>query len=83
MQPGEESAWRRYEVALEWFTRALERERTAENLGNALSAMIRLGEQAEAEALLDRVRTWFPAHVSEALERRIETDDDLARLRPD
>ncbi|MBX2803303.1 MAG: hypothetical protein KTR31_36825 [Myxococcales bacterium] len=71
----------RYEVALDWFTRALERERTAENLGNVLSALIRLGEMAEADDLLDRVRTHFPEEVRDGLEARILEDEDLARLR--
>lgn len=70
-----------YGVALEWFTRALERERTAENLGNVLSTLLRLGEHDEAEALLERVRTWFPHEIRDELEQRIGTDDDLARLR--
>ena len=70
-----------YEVALDWFTRALERERTAENLGNVLSALIRLGEMSEADDLLDRVRTHFPENVRDSLEVRIQVDEDLARLR--
>ncbi len=70
-----------YGVALEWFTRALERERTAENLGNVLSALIRLGEHDEAHELRERVSRWFPDEIREELEARIETDEDLARLR--
>ncbi len=70
-----------YEVALDWFARALERERTAENVGNVLSAMIRLGELDEARQLVDRVQEHFPAEVATQLTARIEEDEDLARLR--
>lgn len=71
----------RYEVALDWFTRALERERTGENLGNVLSTLIRLGELEEARALRDRVCACFPEGVRLDLLARIEDDDDLIRLR--
>ena len=71
----------RYEVALDWFARALEREATAENLGNVMSAMIRLGELQEARALQRRVSTWFPTEVAAELQQRIAVDDDLVRLR--
>ena len=39
-------------VALDWFTRALERERSAENVGNVLAVLIRLGELQEARELV-------------------------------
>lgn len=71
----------RYEVALDWFTRALERERTAENLGNVIATLIRLGEIDEARSLLERVCAYFPDEVRLALLARIEEDDDLTRLR--
>lgn len=70
-----------YETALDWFAQALQREPTAENLGNVLSAMIRLGRVEEAIDLRDRVVRTFPAEACEALERRIADDDDLIRLR--
>ena len=70
-----------YEVALDWFTRALERERTAENLGNVSSTLIRLGEIDEARDLVTRVRDHFPVEVAQGLDELIQTDDDLSRLR--
>ena len=71
----------RYEVALDWFARALDREPTAENLGNVLSAMIRLGELDDARALMATVDASFSASVGAELRRRIEQDEDLVRLR--
>jgi tetratricopeptide (TPR) repeat protein len=70
-----------YAVALDWFTRALERERSAENLGNVLGALVRLGEHEEAHAMLDRVRTSFPTELRRAVESRVLEDDDLSPLR--
>lgn len=69
-----------YPVALDWFTRALEKERTAENLGNVLAALIRLGELDEARALL--ASGGLGPSGTEELGRRIAADEDLARLRP-
>ncbi len=71
----------RYEVALERFTSALERERSAENLGNVMAALARLGDEAEARALRDRIRTHFPEALVEAVEARIALDADLRVLR--
>lgn len=71
----------RYEVALECFIRALERERTDENLGNVLVAMVRTGDVEQAEQLLEHVREHFPGDLTEALERRIDVDEDLEILR--
>lgn len=70
-----------YEVALDWFTRALERERSAENLGNVLGALVRLGEHEEARALLDQVRAGFPPPIREAIDLRVVQDEDLSPLR--
>lgn len=70
------------EAALEPFTRAFERQRTAENLGNVLACLIRLGEHDEAQGLLTRIRRSVgPDFVSE-LDRAIHHDPDLAALRP-
>ena len=69
------------EVALEHFTRALERERTAENLGNVLACLIRLDDLADARALLAQVRRGFPAPIVAALERAVAHDPDLVLLR--
>lgn len=68
-------------VALDHFTRALERQRTPENLGNVLAALLKLGEIEEAEEILAQVRrTLAPPMISE-LERAIDNDPDLAALR--
>ncbi len=71
----------RPEVALDCFLRALERERTAENLGNVLAALAATGRVEEARALWDRARQVFPAALVDALAARIRVDDDLAPLR--
>lgn len=72
---------RRYEVALDYFTRALERERTAENLGNVLCALIRLDEEDEARALLEQVRRALSPELVRDLDRRVDSDPDLVLLR--
>ena len=68
-------------VALECFVRALERERSAENLGNVLAALVKTGEIDHARGLLDQVRDSFPPTLSEALGHRVAVDDDLLALR--
>lgn len=71
----------RPEVALEWFTRALEREHSAENLGNVLAALVRLGEQGEARAMLAELRAGLPEPIRSALAARVAEDEDLSALR--
>jgi tetratricopeptide (TPR) repeat protein len=71
----------RYEVALDWFTHAFERQRTAENVGNVLASLLALGDRCEAAELLSTVRTRFPAAFAEELEQRIVSDADLRELR--
>jgi pentatricopeptide repeat protein len=71
----------RTEVALDYFTRVLERERNAGNYGNVLCCLVRLGEIEDAADLLDRIRAAFPASLVDALDHRIQTDPDLASLR--
>jgi hypothetical protein len=68
-------------VALEYFTRSLERERSAENLGNVLAALLRMGDEAEARDLLAQVRRGFPAAIVAELDRNVQRDPDLALLR--
>jgi hypothetical protein len=68
-------------VALDWFTRALERERSAENVGNVLAVLIRIGEIQEAKDLVARMRAALPDGMRAELEQRIAEDDDLVRLR--
>jgi tetratricopeptide (TPR) repeat protein len=70
-----------YEVALDYFARALERQRSAENLQNILATLLRLGDENEALDLLKRVRTSFPTTLVGELNRAIDADPDLALLR--
>jgi len=70
-----------YGIALDWFAQALAREPTAENIGNVMAAMIRLGRVDEAIELRERVARTFPSEVVQALEGRVAEDDDLVRLR--
>lgn len=69
------------DVALDYFTRALERERTAENLGNVLCALARLEELVEARVILDSARRALPDGLVHQLNQRIESDPDLAVFR--
>ncbi len=69
-------------VALEYFGRALERQRTAENLGNVLAALLRMGEGRRALRMLDKARHQLPGEEVDALADRIERDGDLVALRP-
>ncbi len=68
-------------IALDYFSRALERERTAENLGNVLCALIRLGEIEDAANLVRQIRDAYPTRVVGELMDRIHKDPDLALLR--
>lgn len=70
-----------YATALDWFTRALERETSAENVGNVLATLIRLGEHEEAVRLLAAARITLGPEQAAALDARLDDDDDLARLR--
>lgn len=71
----------RPEIALEWFTRALERERTPENLCNVLAALLACGDEQEARELHGTVRARFPSAFAEEVERTVEEDADLTPLR--
>jgi len=71
----------RYEIALDYFSRAFERQHNAMNLSNVLSTLIRLGEHDEAVALLTQVRSAFPRPLVEELDHLIQTDSDLIPLR--
>ena len=70
-----------YGVALDHFTRALERERTPENIGNVLAALLRLGELEEAELIRAQVARSLTPSMVRQLQQRIEQDPDLAVLR--
>jgi tetratricopeptide (TPR) repeat protein len=71
-----------YEPALQAFTRALERERSAENLGNVLAALLKLGELEEAADILTAVRERFPPQIRDRVFSMVARDPDLASLRP-
>lgn len=70
-----------YEQALDYFSRAFERQRSAGNLANVLNALIRLGDRQEAVELLAQVRGGLPAALVRDLEQMIQVDPDLATLR--
>ena len=70
-----------YEVALDYFSRTFERQRSAGNLANVLATLIRLGDEAEALALLDQVRGSLPRPLVEQIDQMIDRDPDLALLR--
>lgn len=72
-----------YGVALDHFTRAFERQRTPENVGNVLASLLRMGDMPEAESILAHVRRSFPPDLVDDLNRRIDADPDLAMLRPE
>ena len=70
-----------YDVALDYFSRAFERQRSAGNLGNVLAALLRLGDVAEARELLVGIRSGLPDRIVRALDDMIQIDPDLALLR--
>ncbi|MFH1463403.1 MAG: hypothetical protein ABIO70_03355 [Pseudomonadota bacterium] len=70
-----------HEVALDYFSRAFERQHSAENLGNVLCCLLALGEHEDAQDLIARVRRSFPTDLVQALELRVQQDPDLALLR--
>jgi tetratricopeptide (TPR) repeat protein len=70
-----------YELALDYFARALDRERSAENLGNVLCTLLRIGEIDEACSLLTQIRRSYPDSLVDELNAVIERDPDLALLR--
>lgn len=69
-----------YEVSLDYFARALERQRSAENVGNLLCALVRLGELDEARDLLDHLRRVLPSSFAHELDDRLHDDPDLRPL---
>lgn len=69
-----------HDLALDYFSRAFERERTAENLGNVLCTLLAMGDLREARDLLRQVRGAFPADLVAQLDQRIAHDPDLALL---
>lgn len=69
------------DVALEHFTRAFERHRTAENLGNVLAALCKRGDLDEADRVVDQAHEGLPAAFVRELDAQIARDPDLAPLR--
>jgi len=72
-----------YDVALDYFARALERERSGENLTNILCTLLRLGEEDEARELVATIHRSFPAAIADQVRQSILDDPDLALLRPE
>jgi len=70
-----------HEIALDYFSRAFERQHTAENLGNVLCCLLALRELDDARDLLARVRRSFPSSLVRDLDQRVQQDPDLALLR--
>lgn len=69
------------DVALDYFSRAFERQRSAGNLANVLACLLRLGDEDDARDLLHQVRGAFPDALVRALDDMILRDPDLALLR--
>ena len=72
-----------YGVALDYFSRAFERQHTAGNLSNVLATLIRLGDISEARQLADQVNATLSRDLIDDLNHIIAQDPDLALLRPE
>ena len=70
-----------HEVALDYFARALERQRTAENLGNILCSLLALGEIEQARELYQHSIDALGEPLAGQLSDIVSTDPDLALLR--
>ena len=70
-----------YQVALDYFSRAFERQHSAGNLSNVLATLIRLGDVAEARALTAQIRQALSPELIHDLNGIINQDPDLALLR--
>lgn len=70
-----------FAVALDYFSRAFERQHTAGNLSNVLATLVRLGDLQEAKDLLHQIRTALPSDLVQQLDHMIQKDPDLALLR--
>ncbi len=71
----------RFDVALDYFSRAFERQHIPGNLANVLCTLLRLGDVADARDLRDQVFNAFPTAFTRELRRLIRLDPDLALLR--
>ncbi len=76
-------AWQQgqVDIALDYFSRAFERQRSAGNLSNVLACLLRMDDLAAARDLLAQVRTAFPPAMIASLDGMIAADPDLAPLR--
>ncbi|MEL6345523.1 MAG: hypothetical protein AAFV53_20610 [Myxococcota bacterium] len=72
-----------FDVALDYFSRAFEREHNAMNLANVLATLLRLGDEAEARDLLRQVRSSLAPGLVNELNARIARDPDLQLLQGD
>lgn len=70
-----------HRVALDYFTRAFERQRSPGNLANVLATLLSLGEEREAQELYRRIRRTFPEGLVAALSEMVQVDPDLQLLR--
>lgn len=70
-----------YDVALDYFSRAFERQRSAGNLANVMATLLRLGDIDEAVDLYRQVARGLPDALVRQLDHMISIDPDLARLR--
>jgi len=71
----------RYDIALDYFSRAFERQHTAGNLANVLATLLRLGDITEARDLYAHVRNSLHPDLVGQLERMVDADPDLALIR--
>jgi tetratricopeptide (TPR) repeat protein len=70
-----------YDVALDYFSRAFERQRSAGNLSNVLASLLRLGDIDAARDLFRQVRASLPTQLVTELDHIVTLDPDLALLR--
>ncbi len=70
-----------YEVALDYFSRAFERQHSAGNLSNVLATLIRLGDVSTARELTAQIRRTLAPELVHDLNGIIEQDPDLSLLR--
>jgi tetratricopeptide (TPR) repeat protein len=71
----------RYEIALDYFSRAFERQHTAGNLANVLATLLRIGDITEARELHAQVCQNLHPDLVTALTEMVDADPDLASLR--
>jgi len=70
-----------YDIALDYFSRAFERQHTAGNLSNVLATLLRLGDMDEARDLYHHVHRALNPQLIRDLDHLVDNDPDLALLR--